>query len=181
MGEETFTGYIYKISSPHTDKVYIGSTIQTLKQRLKEHIVDYKLYITGKYHFVTSFDIIKLDDFSIDEMEKLVNITKNELYFREAYLIKNTANVINKVIPILTQEEKLEYKKNYYLINKQTLSIKRKEKLEKCCKVKQNCICGGSCLISNKLQHNKSQKHLAYIASLAHTIINIQNLTINNK
>jgi len=30
-------GFIYKISSPHTDKIYIGSTILTLEERLKNH------------------------------------------------------------------------------------------------------------------------------------------------
>ena len=36
---------IYKITSPSTEKIYIGSTTQSLSYRLQNHIKIYKLYI----------------------------------------------------------------------------------------------------------------------------------------
>ena len=44
-------GYIYKISSPSTDKIYIGSTIQSLKKRFIHHKCEIKkkrIWVQGK-------------------------------------------------------------------------------------------------------------------------------------
>ena len=166
MEEETFTGIVYKISSPNTDKVYIGSTIRTIKQRLQEHKSTYKRYMDGKYRLVTSFMILENDDVVIEEVEKLENVTMKELHLREAYLIRNTENAINNHIPGRTQYQR-------YQDNIDRITELKKRII--------NCTCGKSFTISNMSRHNKSKKHLAYIASLAHTVINIQNLTINNK
>ena len=48
----------YKIISTNTDKVYIGSTAKPLNDWLKRHESDYKGFQYGKYHYITSFDII---------------------------------------------------------------------------------------------------------------------------
>ena len=36
-------GYIYKLTSPHTDVIYIGSTIRTLRERFNGHKSDWGL------------------------------------------------------------------------------------------------------------------------------------------
>ena len=38
---------IYKITNPHTDKIYIGSTIRTLAERMTGHRRDYRTYKNG--------------------------------------------------------------------------------------------------------------------------------------
>ena len=39
-------GYIYKLTSVHTDKCYVGSTKQSIEKRLKSHIKNYKKWKT---------------------------------------------------------------------------------------------------------------------------------------
>jgi len=81
-------GKIYKITSPHTDKIYIGSTKQPLNVRLTKHRHDYKRYCEGKYNYVTSFELIDLGDYQIDLIKNFPCETKKELE-QEEYRIQN--------------------------------------------------------------------------------------------
>ena len=200
--EETFTGYIYKISSPHTEKVYIGSTKKKLKRRLQEHINDYTRYLQNKRTNVTSFEVIKMGDPMIELVGEHLNITTYELQALEAISIRNTINTVNRQMPNRTRKEwndEFDYNQKYYDENRDAL-LKQKQQYyadntekirdrgrvyydgkKELLKHKTNCVCGSIIRTDQIARHNKSKKHLAYIASLAHTVINIQNLTINNK
>jgi hypothetical protein len=58
---------IYKLWSPLGDLTYIGSTIQTLPNRLWKHKCDYKRYMDGKRRFVSSFELFQnYDDVRIE-------------------------------------------------------------------------------------------------------------------
>jgi len=57
---------IYKLWSPQTDEVYIGSTTQPLSKRMAQHRMKYKRYKAGKYHYITSFNIMKYGDVRIE-------------------------------------------------------------------------------------------------------------------
>ncbi len=91
---------IYKITNPNTDKVYVGSTIQTLPQRFLGHIRDYKCLKngTGRKHtdscfiFDASEDI---NDTKIELIECFECETKRELFDRECFHINNIPNTIN--------------------------------------------------------------------------------------
>ena len=52
-------GKIYKISSPSTNGVYIGSTCSLLRSRLNKHIIDYNQYILQQRSYISSFEIVK--------------------------------------------------------------------------------------------------------------------------
>ena len=53
-------GKIYSIRSYETDAIYIGSTKQQkLCKRMVNHKTDYKRYLNGKKHYVTSYEIVK--------------------------------------------------------------------------------------------------------------------------
>jgi hypothetical protein len=52
-------GKIYKIVCNITGLIYIGSTSQSLIQRLQDHKSGYKTYLNRKTHYVSSFKIIK--------------------------------------------------------------------------------------------------------------------------
>src|SRR5690606_33713537 len=78
-------GKIYKIISNSTDKIYIGSTVEKyLTTRLAGHIRDY-----NKCHFVTSFELLKYNDYQIVLIEKYPCNDKDELRAREQYWINN--------------------------------------------------------------------------------------------
>ena len=89
---------IYSIKSFKTDKIYIGSTSTLLNQRLSKHKNNYKSWNEGKYHYVTSFEIIKHGDYYIELIENYPCKSKSELEKREGELIWQNDNTINKCI-----------------------------------------------------------------------------------
>lgn len=90
-------GFIYRISSPNYDKVYIGSTINKyLSERKAKHIYDYKGYLKGTRHYRTSFEILKYENCIYDTLEKFEYTDVRELRQREGELIKESINCLNK-------------------------------------------------------------------------------------
>ena len=78
-------GKIYTIRSFQTDKYYIGSTNhKTLSQRLSKHKSNYKDWLKDKDScYVTSFEILKYDDYYIELLELYPCNLKAELHKRE--------------------------------------------------------------------------------------------------
>ena len=90
---------IYCIECNITGKKYIGSTCKTLSQRLKQHEQDYKRYLNDKYSYVTSFDILQLDDYTISLLEKVNCDTQEELNAFEGHYIKKFKDfAVNKCV-----------------------------------------------------------------------------------
>ena len=81
-------GKIYKLVSPTTDKVYIGSTIRLLKDRLKSHLISKD---TSARELGNDVSIVLIEEYSCN--------CKKELEERETFWIRNTANTINKQMP----------------------------------------------------------------------------------
>ena len=100
---------IYKIKSSQTDKIYIGSTKQKLEKRLSGHVSDYKAWSklnNNNLPYITSFDIVQLDDYEIELIETFTCETNKEKLRKEGEHIKlNKLICVNKVIPGRTQEE----------------------------------------------------------------------------
>ena len=74
-------GKIYKLVSPHTTKVYVGSTTSTLPRRKASHKGSYKMWKNGKGDNVMSFKLFDLgvDDVDIVLVEKFPCADKMEL------------------------------------------------------------------------------------------------------
>jgi hypothetical protein len=128
-------GKIYKIVDLTTNEIYIGSTIkETLSHRLAQHTSNYRQFLDGNYHFVTSFNILKNNNYQIELLELYPCETRDELNSREGFYIKNNS-CINKNIAGRTKkeyyeqnkEEILENNKEYQQKNKQELAEKSKE------------------------------------------------------
>jgi len=68
-------GKIYKLTSPNTDKVYIGSTIRTLNKRLTSHIRDWKL----KRKDCGSTYILEKGDYKIELLEEVQVDSRKDL------------------------------------------------------------------------------------------------------
>lgn len=106
---------IYKITSPSTQSIYIGSTKNLLSLRKTLHKYHYKLYLQNRFKYLKSFEIIKYDDWKIEIIEEYPCNNLLQLHKREGYHIKNTPNCINERIAGRTNEE---YKQeNRLLIN----------------------------------------------------------------
>ena len=134
-------GKIYKIvSDSEPNKVYIGSTTQQLSKRLGGHVSDYICFLNGKHHFVTSFDLLKNNDYQILLIENVNCENKEELHKKEGEWIRKYKNdneledCINKHIAGRTKKEYnfdnkvkvREYKKQYHEDNRDKISKKKK-------------------------------------------------------
>lgn len=91
---------VFKIISPNTDKVFIGSTSKILKKSFDTHIRNAKkitdrINNNGYIRPNTSYDVIKFGDPQIEIIEQ-INATKKEILDREHYWIHNTPNCCNK-------------------------------------------------------------------------------------
>ena len=127
---------IYKIVSASSDKIYIGSTTQSLQARLQDHIRHYKQYLVGKQHYVTSYAIISLGDYSIKLISNHMLENKEQLFLLEGKQIRLYRDVcVNSDIPGRTKQEYYEDNKEhllnkgvqYYLDNKETIKEKIKQ------------------------------------------------------
>lgn len=120
---------IYCIKSPQTDKIYIGSTTQNIKQRWNEH----KSRFSNNILKCSSRELMKYEDCYYELLE--TNITEN-LKQKEREYIQNS-NCVNKEMPTRSQKE---YKDIY---NKQKI----------------NCPnCNQLVLQNHKSRHMKSNK-----------------------
>ncbi len=85
---ETFLGRIYRISAPTCEHVYVGSTKATLAARLGRHRCDYRAFLKGKHHYVSSFDVLAHPGAAIDLMEETEFHDMQQFREREAYWIQ---------------------------------------------------------------------------------------------
>jgi len=133
---------IYKICSNLTDKFYIGSTTQTLAQRLSKHTNNYKHYLkNNNTHYMTSYEIIKYGDFYITLIEECNFNNRQQLFKREGEIMKlNNNNIVNKLIAGRTDKEyyndnkdkinkeyQKEYHKEYHIKNAEHIAERAKK------------------------------------------------------
>ena len=132
--------HIYKIKSSLTDKIYIGSTSKTLTERLRKHKYDYKTWLVDNLKYVTSFEILKFNDYVIELIETCVYIDKLERNDKEGYHIKlNKLICVNKRITGGTEKQRKkewrekhpeyqkQYQKAYYQNNKEQIDARIKQ------------------------------------------------------
>ena len=167
-------GKIYTIRSHQTNKYYIGSTNhKTLAQRLGKHRSNYKEYLNNTRRYVSSYEILKYNDYYIELLELYPCNTKDELRRREGELIRQfkseivNISIAGRTAAQYSQENKqviLAKQKQYYINNKQLILETQKQTTI--------CECGLTTTFHHKLRHMKSTKHI--------NIIN-QQLLLNNE
>jgi hypothetical protein len=99
-------GKIYKIVCNTTGLTYYGSTCEpTLARRLAGHVGKFKSFRgNGKAKFITSYNVLKNDDYAIILVELAPSNNKMELRQRERFYIENN-ECVNKNIPSRTDTE----------------------------------------------------------------------------
>tara|TARA_R110000824_G_scaffold175753_1_gene354507 strand:+ start:743 stop:1147 length:405 start_codon:yes stop_codon:yes gene_type:complete len=129
---------VYKITSPQTDKVYVGSTTQPLSYRFTNH----------KFHKNSSSkEITKYDDCSIELIEE---VPIDQILIRERYWIE-TLDSVNINIPNRTTDEIKEYRTSWrreYNNNNRGITP---------------CPCGGKYTYGHQPRHLRSIKHIQYL------------------
>ena len=70
-------GKIYKIVSPSIERIYVGSTVKSLNERLEEHERDYGGWLSRgcRKYYLTSFEILKYGDYKIILLEDVIDDT----------------------------------------------------------------------------------------------------------
>lgn len=145
------TSRVYALRCLETDTIYVGSTIQPLEVRFKQHQTAYKSYMKGgKYSYCSSFEIIQFMTCDIELLEDVNCDTRTELEQYEKYHIESN-NTVNINIPARSDEEKREIKK---LNNQRTNALRPSEQC--------TCECGGVYTYSNHCVHLRTAKHQAY-------------------
>ena len=165
-------GKIYRIKCNAKGLEYVGSTCEpTLAKRLTKHVGQYRCYLKGTYHYVSSFKILENDDYDIILIEKYPCNDKDELHSRECYFtnqidcvnICKNQGLINRMGG--EKEYKKEINKAYHKLNKDKILTKQKEyyelNIEKI-KEKHECPCGGRYSHCSKARHFKTKKHIKY-------------------
>lgn len=98
-------GKIYRLFDRTTGEEYIGSTTKkTLNIRKSYHKHDYKRYNEGRHNYVSSYEIIKNDNYDIELLENVNCQTREELGNRERHYIlisRQGGRNVNKKIPKL--------------------------------------------------------------------------------
>ena len=145
------TGKIYKIVSKLTDKIYIGSTRQTLEDRFRRHKCEYTAYLKSNIGSTTSIELLKYEDCEIVLIELFTCESKTELKRREGEIqLANIGIIVNQRIAGRTVEESSA---QYRLDNKEKIAAPFK------------CECGSIVWYNNKSRHNKSKKHILFISA----------------
>jgi len=104
-------GKIYAIRSNQTEKYYIGSTTQSLAERMSRHRQHMREALKGGgKRLCRSIEILKYDDARIELLEECPCDTVEALRAREGVLIRERmAEIVNKNRPNRTREEYLTY------------------------------------------------------------------------
>ncbi len=147
---------IYKIVSDSSDKIYIGSTTsERLCKRLAEHVNNYKEYSGSKKHshYITSYELLKNNDFQIILLENVPCLSRDELNAHERrHQDQNKDKIVNKARSKISEEEREKSRKEYYY----NVACERR-------KAKNACKCGGMYTIEHKSTHEKTKLHKKYI------------------
>ena len=154
MGDNTYqNGRIYKIVDNGYNKMYIGSTIQSLCNRMSEHRKRFNKYRNGQdTNYTSSFVIFEeygMDNCKIELIELFPCGSKEELHKQEGFHIKSN-DCVNRLVTGRTRhdwykdnkdviqdkqrqyamnhkEQIKEYKKKYFEEHKDELTRKSKE------------------------------------------------------
>jgi len=183
VNEESYgNGKIYRIWSLDTDKIYIGSTCDTLSNRFCNHKYKYKCWKNGKDKYVSSyalFDLVGVDNCKIELEHNFACDSKTKLNKEEGRIQRLYKDIIvNKEIAGRTskeynqehKEEKKEYMKEYRQQHKEEINEKaneyyqeHKQEINEKRNQKHDCECGGKYSHSTKARHFRGKKHLNYI------------------
>lgn len=154
--------YIYAIRSHQTDLIYIGSTTQALSMRMSSHRRNYRCWKNGNHNYVTSYEIIKFDDNYIELLQEVEVESKLELRRIEGENIRKH-DCVNKNIAGRTKVEIYQENKKQILSQNAKYYQENKEQIAEQRAIKYTCTCESIITTNGKVQHEKSEKHQAFI------------------
>jgi hypothetical protein len=168
-------GKLYRVESDWHPLNYIGSTCNSLEQRLCCHVSAFNGH--GGSTKCSIDEILAKGDYVIRLIENYPCDTKEELLAREAHWIKIWGKAcINKVIPLRTAKERYHQNiggardrilakcKDYNRTHKAQKSAGDRAYRQRLGKI--SCVCGSTYSGSHKADHEKTDKHQNYMKTL---------------
>jgi hypothetical protein len=90
-------GKIYQLVCNITGKIYIGSTCYPLHTRLGHHLKDWRSYIRGSFHYISSYEIMRRGNYRIELLENFPCDNRRLLRERENHYIEQAGrHCVNK-------------------------------------------------------------------------------------
>ena len=154
-------GKIYKIEDLAGEMCYIGSTTKDyLSKRMVDHRYKYNEWLNGRLKTNLSvfriFEQYGIDRCRIGLIELFPCETRDELLMREAHYITKL-ECVNKNIPMRTHEQSvIHYQEYHQEYNKLHVEVKKQ---------KTTCDCGATFRKTDANRHEKTIKHINYIAN----------------
>jgi hypothetical protein len=120
-------GKVYAIICNKTGRRYVGSTCEpTLARRLAQHVQGFKCWLKNDKGFLTSFDIIKDENYYIILLELYPCNSRDELRMCEQKHI-DLNECINKQKAYQSKEKLQEYRKKYIEQHRDEIREKQKQ------------------------------------------------------
>ncbi len=165
------TGYVYELYSDEGTDTYIGSTVETLKLRLKGHHDKMKEYIEGKRtQSCGAFELIDMyKNIKIRCLEEVDYIDDDDTLLRqeEQKWIDMSKTCINRIRAFTPYEWRLEDGRERSFVwskkNKEYKKNKDKQYYHQN-KIETICLCGRKVLEHNIKKHLNSLKHQKWIS-----------------
>jgi len=170
------TGRIYKIVSPNTHKIYVGSTFETLAQRFRHHTYEWRNGIA-----CTVKEVLDAGDFKIELLEEVEVEGKAQLRIKEQEWVEKLSNIIvnkNKAFSTLEQTKqkrndnnKERYKTDPEFRDKQISYMRKyhsthREQLCAISRTKEFCeVCKNYTNKAQMNRHKASKKHIQNLKS----------------
>lgn len=157
------TASIYLLHSDKGEKVYVGHTIMSLKQRFNAHTSKYRL---GG----TTTSKILFEDYGIDNVciTLLETVPVDERFIKEKYYISQYTTAVNKFNPHRTEEE---YKEQRAKLAKERWGNPEKhEERKDYMRDKVACECGMEISKNSIYKHKKREIHIQNMAKLQHNV-----------
>ena len=183
-------GKIYKIKCNETGEQYFGSTTYSLQSRLNNHkskikskkqcmakqIINrgnFQIELVENYSCETSHELHKRERFYIDNNECINHVipTRTQKEYRQLH--KEKFNECNRIWLKEHRQERNTWQNNYYKTNedyREKSKVRASEYYEQNKKkilermlVRYVCCCGAEGSVSNKLRHEKTQRHQKFI------------------
>ena len=181
-------GKIYQILNNIDDDVYVGSTCQTLSQRMTYHRSDAKRGVVSKVY--QKMREVGIEHFYIELIEVSPCNSIEELLKREGHFIRELGTLNNKVAGRSKKEyyiETIDKRQQYLEIHKVQIAEKKKEyrevhnehiseynkeyheankvHIQERRKATYMCECGSTYRRVNKTRHELTKKHQQFITT----------------
>ena len=164
---------IYKIEHlENPELLYVGSTTDFTKR--KNH---HKFSCNNENNRCYNLKVYKMirenggwESFKIMIIKQYPCNSKIDLLIEEDKLMKELRTSLNQNKAYQTDEERIDYKKKWFQLNKESTKEHRqeysKEYQNEYDKKKYICICGSEILLHNKCHHIKTKKHITKLQTI---------------